>query len=328
MATIANGESIGLCATDYELLSQLERGLVASAPDFSDGMGLTERQLACRIKHLEKNGIAQTLPLTSIEASGQKIAHFFICVSNRTAEDVANEIANLHSMIVVASLRDKYHLMASALISEDHSSYQALRELSVIPGIANVKIELVLHQVVNHIGHIRFAGAKARSPTIHPKPEMAVGFANGSMDALDVGLVTQLQEGSRVSNRKIAQKFDVTEGAVRYRIKKLQERNLLKFVPAFDPAVLGLCYWSWLQFDIQPEYHDEVLATIRSCSWIKYLAVTTGVKSLACLALTRSEKHLAAIVENEIRKLPGVRSVFESQLTANHKLDKRWGSFS
>ena len=313
---------------DYAILWQLEKGAIPSSRFFSEGTGLTQHQVRRRIKVLEQNNIVHTLALNNIEASGQNLAHYFIRVKNRAVREVANDVARLGSTVMIARLRSDYHLLATARTSEKYSPYRVLETLSGIPGISTVCTELVLRPIVNQMSHICFGGSQGAGFAKEFKSELATDIDESLMDDLDFSIVAHLQKTGWTSNRKIAKKCGVTEGAIRYRIGKLQEKNLLQFVTSFDPGVLGLKYWSWLRVNVHPEKLDGVIETLKESRWSKYLAVTTGQKSLTCLALTRGKRELEVIIDNKVRVLPGVNDISASQLVSNYKLDKRWGWFS
>ena len=308
---------------DSAILWQVERNVLPGTANSSE---FTQHQLTRKIRALEKRNLVQTLPLINMEACGQGLAHYFIRVSERSVTEVAKELASLCSTLVVAGLDKRCHLLVTARISDDNSAHQVLEELSEIPGIVTVSSELVLRPVLNHISHVRLAGPRHINVLNEQQSELSGGVAK-VMDEIDLGIIKRLQDGGRVSKRTIAKDLGVSEGAIRYRIKKLEEKNLLKFVLTFDPRVLGLNHWAWLQLEVDPSMQNDVLSALQDCYWTKYLAVTTGAKSLACLALTESKAELDAVIANEVGRMPGVRDLTVSRINANYKIDKRWGSF-
>lgn len=319
----SNRRTYSLNEMDCAFLWQVERNTL---PSTARSSGPTPHLIASQIRGLEKRNLAQTMALININESGQDLAHFSIRVTDRPIFDVARDVSRLCSTLVVVSLDNHCRLMATARISNENSAHQVLEELSAIPGISTVCSELVLRQIVNHISHIRLKDDPEANPVSESSTELSGSVAKG-MDELDLGIIDRLQRDRRMSNRRVAEELGVTEGAIRYRIKKLEENNLLKFVLNFDPKILGLSHWAWLKLEVHPSMQNDVISALQNCCWTKYLAVTTGAKSLACLALTKSKSELDAIINNEVKTIPGVQGLSVSKINGSYKLDKRWGSF-
>lgn len=66
-------------------------------------------------------------------------------------------------------------------------------------------------------------------------------------DAIDQKILTMLQEDARVSNAEIARRLDMAASGIHERIKKLEERGVLRgFTTLMDPRALDLGLLAYL----------------------------------------------------------------------------------
>ena len=320
------GTSLQLDRLDYTILHQMEQSTLLASNNCCERAGVPAHQITSRIRRLEQNNVVRTQALLNIDACGQTLAHFYIRVGNRSISKVAREVARLPATLAVAITRRNSHILATARVSAQSSCHELMEKISLISGVSSVSSELVLRQIVTHINHTRLESVPSAGDHREQADEPTASF-EGLLDELDIGIVNHLQKNPHLSNRKIADEMGVSEGSIRYRLKKLQDRNLLKFVSTIDPNILGLNYWAWLKLKVVPQRLNDIVSLLKDSDWSKYIAVTTGDESLVCLALTGSGGELDSLVSGELLPFPGIRSVSASQVIANYKLDKRWGYF-
>ncbi len=318
--------SIRLDRVDFAILQQMEQSALLAGNSCWERTGVPQHQITSRIRKLEKKNVLRTQALLNIDACGQDLAHFYIRVSDRSISQVARDVARLPATLTVAVTRRNGHILASARVSRQSSCHDLIEAISLIEGVSSVSSEMVLRQIVTHINHTRLETLSSAEDAGPLSEDLCESFG-GLLDELDTAIVTRLQKDSKSSNRKIAEQLGVSEGAIRYRLKKLQERNLLRFVTTVDPNILGLNHWAWLKLDVSPRRRNEVIALLKDSDCSKYIAVTTGSDALVCLTLTGNSRELNAFIDDELLAFEGVRSVSAAPIIATHKFDQRWGCF-
>jgi Lrp/AsnC family transcriptional regulator, regulator for asnA, asnC and gidA len=67
-------------------------------------------------------------------------------------------------------------------------------------------------------------------------PKEKVTMTTSTMDALDFGIVRELQDDGRRAFREIARNLSVPEATVRTRVKRLQDQGVLQILAFTDPS--------------------------------------------------------------------------------------------
>ena len=78
------------------------------------------------------------------------------------------------------------------------------------------------------------------------------------LDELDRKIVGILQYDGRIPYTTIAEKLDVTEGAVRRRVKRMMESGKLQIVAVAEPEELGLTEGGMIGINIEANKISEV----------------------------------------------------------------------
>ena len=144
-------------------------------------------------------------------------------------------------------------------------------------------------------------------------------MAISSLDALDYGIVRELQEDGRRAFREVARNLDVPEATIRARVKRLQEMGTLQILAFIDPSKLGYAKLALLFVNVIPQEHERVVDTLGRWSEVSYLSTTLGNADVCAQVLCRDEQSLWALQQN-VRALPGVLEVRTTQEVEVHKI--------
>jgi DNA-binding Lrp family transcriptional regulator len=314
-----------LAGVDLQIVEELERDPLANNQVLADRLGLTRSQLLTRLRRITSANVAHVLGVTDLEAAGQSVVYAMVQVRGRSTDEVALQVAELPATMAVSSLVGPSDLLVVARRRPWETADTFLRELSAVPGVGGLRYELVLDILGGRVNRISFvAGAQTKSvPEL--KASMEAELATGLMDDLDLSIVAELQADGRKGSREIARNYGVTEGAIRYRLKNLNSRGLLRSVTAVDPEALGLSCWAHVEMEVDPQALFDVASAFYQRPWNEFLTLMTGETNLHCTVLVESELHLHQLLTEEIRSMPGVRRAVSSQMVRNYKVDTRWG---
>jgi Lrp/AsnC family transcriptional regulator, regulator for asnA, asnC and gidA len=150
-------------------------------------------------------------------------------------------------------------------------------------------------------------------------PKEKITMTTSTMDALDFGIVRELQDDGRRAFREIARNLSVPEATVRTRVKRLQDQGVLQILAFTDPSKWGQSKLALFFVDIAPDDHAQVVETLEKWSEVSYLSTTTGSADLCVQVLCRDDQGLWA-VQQRVRSLPGVRAVRVLQEIKVHKI--------
>ncbi|MEM0332989.1 MAG: Lrp/AsnC family transcriptional regulator [Candidatus Aenigmatarchaeota archaeon] len=126
-------------------------------------------------------------------------------------------------------------------------------------------------------------------------------------DNKDIEILRILQKNSRTKYTKIAQILNITEAAIRKRVKKLlKEKIIRKFTIDIDYNLLEykLCF---IGLDIDKDYIFEVIKKIPKNENIKAIYISYGDHNLMIEFLYKNSSEL----NNFIEKLKNIRGVLK-----------------
>lgn len=125
----------------------------------------------------------------------------------------------------------------------------------------------------------------------------------------DIDLIKILKEDARTPFTRIAEKFGVSETAIRKRVKKLLNKGVIKrFTIEVDPKKLGFEVTALIGVDTEPEAFISVIEKMREIEKVISLYTSTGDHMLLLEGWFKNTEELVKFVE-ELQKIKGVTKV-------------------
>lgn len=145
------------------------------------------------------------------------------------------------------------------------------------------------------------------------------------LDEIDQHLIRELQIDARISNVALAQKVNLTEGAVRRRIDNMIKSGALRIVGVGDPYWLGLRTHAVIGIRIAPGIMDEMLDRLATMREFSYVYQTTGQFDIMAVAFFHSNEQLRDFLTFTLGKLEGVIETQTFLIMKTAKRSFRWG---
>lgn len=144
------------------------------------------------------------------------------------------------------------------------------------------------------------------------------------LDAVDRQLLRMLQADGRSSYAAMAEQVGLSAPAVRLRVQRLQDAGVLQVVAVTDPIVLGYPVMALAAVTVSGDVRPvaDALGAIEN---VIYLVLTSGEQDLVAELVCRSSDELLAVVNEQIRAVPGVVSVRVSPYYGIHTHRFTWG---
>ena len=121
---------------------------------------------------------------------------------------------------------------------------------------------------------------------------------SSSIDNIDEKILVRLQENARMAFRKIAEELDVSESTVFVRVKKLQERGIIRaFTVSLSPNLLGKGLTAFVLIKANPRYYVQVLDTLKKMSDVYAIYDITGDYYAIVKVRTSNREELAKILD-------------------------------
>jgi Lrp/AsnC family transcriptional regulator for asnA, asnC and gidA len=131
-----------------------------------------------------------------------------------------------------------------------------------------------------------------------------------SVDEKDIEIIKMLMDDSRISYTNMAKRLNITEAAVRKRVKNLENRGVIKkYTVEVDSSKLGYNVISLTGVDTEPEMFLEVAKKLKEEDFAKSVYITTGDHMIMVEVWAKDGDELTRIISEKIGRLSGVRKI-------------------
>lgn len=144
------------------------------------------------------------------------------------------------------------------------------------------------------------------------------------LDATSKRIIEQLQEDGRRSYSAIARAVGLSEAAVRQRISRMLEDQVVKIVAVTDPLQLGFPR----QALVHVKADDDLLGTadrLAAIPDVDYCVVTSGQWDIILEVVCEDDDHLLQVI-TQIRSTAGVRETDTLTYLSLRKQEYDWGT--
>jgi Lrp/AsnC family transcriptional regulator for asnA, asnC and gidA len=127
------------------------------------------------------------------------------------------------------------------------------------------------------------------------------------LDDLDKAIIEQLQEDGRRSYGAISRAVGLSEAAVRQRVQRLRESNIIQIVAVTDPLEVGLHRQAMIGIRTEGDIH-RVADKLCAVPEVDYVVSCAGSYDLLVEVVCEDDEHLLELINTSIRAIPGVRT--------------------
>ncbi|WP_189594940.1 Lrp/AsnC family transcriptional regulator [Nocardia cerradoensis] len=231
-----------------------------------------------------------------------------ITVEGRSVREVANEVAALGECVGLATVLGSADLLGYFLVA-DRAELRRLstERLGDVRGIGTVRMDLATDSTVTGLGRRFFL---VRGEPLIRLPEPVI-----ELDDLDTRIVAELLCDGRRSNRHIARKLDVSEGAVRTRLHRMTDSGLFCIEAMIEPTALGLVgALATVRIRADRNRVDRIAEAASRIAGVLLVASVVGDAEMVVAIGAADQFQLLAVIREGIRMLDGVRSVETHQM--------------
>ena len=133
------------------------------------------------------------------------------------------------------------------------------------------------------------------------------------IDIIDVKIVDLLMENGRMNAAEIARQVgDITERAVRYRIKRMEREGVIRICAIPNPKSIGFSVIADVFIEVESSQILEVAQKLVDMECISYVACSIGEKDISVQIFAHNSDEVYAIVTEVIGKIQGVRKTTTS----------------
>jgi Lrp/AsnC family transcriptional regulator, regulator for asnA, asnC and gidA len=155
-------------------------------------------------------------------------------------------------------------------------------------------------------------------------PNRTTGAAP-ALDDVSKRIVELLQEDGRQPFVTIAREVGLSEAAVRQRVQKLIDGDVMQIVAVTDPLQVGFTRQAMVGVRVPGDVR-EVAEALCAMPEVSYVVTTAGSFDLLVEVVCEDDEHLLDIVMHQIRGLPGVGTTEKFVYLKLNKQQYRWGT--
>lgn len=128
------------------------------------------------------------------------------------------------------------------------------------------------------------------------------------LDDIDEEIVLLLQQDGRMSFSDLGNAVGLTSGGARMRVKRLEERGILRVIGVTSAYELGLRSIAMLQIEIDGDI-DEVANRLSDNEGVRYVVLGSGSFSILAEVYAETSADLFSLINRQVRQIPGVLRV-------------------
>ncbi|MCD7101344.1 Lrp/AsnC family transcriptional regulator [Pseudoclavibacter sp. 13-3] len=138
-------------------------------------------------------------------------------------------------------------------------------------------------------------------------------------------IIEHLQEDGRRSYSEIGRQIGLSEAAVRQRVQRLVEGGVIQITAVTDPLQLGFARQAMIGIHAEGDL-EAVAAGLAGIDEVDYVLLTTGRFDLLVETVTADDEEFFTLLNQRIRKVPGVRATETFMYLKLVKQSYKWGT--
>jgi Lrp/AsnC family transcriptional regulator for asnA, asnC and gidA len=128
------------------------------------------------------------------------------------------------------------------------------------------------------------------------------------IDKIDLRIVNLLLEDGRMTASEISrQLMDISERAVRYRIERMVQEDVLKISAVVRPDAFGFMVTADVWMEVESDRIREVAQKMTEFENVTYVACSIGETDVSIQVVGKNTDDIYRFVTEVVRKVPGVR---------------------
>jgi Lrp/AsnC family transcriptional regulator for asnA, asnC and gidA len=143
------------------------------------------------------------------------------------------------------------------------------------------------------------------------------------LDEKDLQIIAALQLNGRANFADLAKGIDLSQAAIRLRVKRLLESDVLEIVAITDPLSIGFTVQAMVGLTVDGDI-EALSSEISARDFAVYVVLTAGRYDMLVEVLCADNEHLVEVM-SDLRALDGVSSVEAQTYLRLTKQTYAWG---
>jgi Lrp/AsnC family transcriptional regulator for asnA, asnC and gidA len=127
-----------------------------------------------------------------------------------------------------------------------------------------------------------------------------------ALDEVSKQLVEELQRDGRRSYAALAETVGLSEAAVRQRVRRLLDENVMQIVAVTDPLTVGFTRQALVGIRADGNLRD-IADKLAGLPELEYVVVCAGSFDILVELVCEDDEHLLRVLDDSVRSIEGVR---------------------
>jgi Lrp/AsnC family transcriptional regulator for asnA, asnC and gidA len=127
-----------------------------------------------------------------------------------------------------------------------------------------------------------------------------------TLDTLDRQIIRHLQEDGRRAYREIGRALGVSEGTIRWRVRRLIDSQALRVVAIADPFRLGYRVLAFVLISVESGAHANVIEALVAFPEVTYVSACAGRYDVYIQVVCRDNDHLFELLTERVPAIGGI----------------------
>jgi len=146
-----------------------------------------------------------------------------------------------------------------------------------------------------------------------------------NLDGVSKTIIELLQQDGRKSYASIAQEVGLSEAAVRQRVQRLLDADVMQIVAVTDPLQVGFQRQAMVGLRVSGDM-TAVADALTKMDEVSYVVTTAGSFDVLAEVVCENDTHLLELLTTRIRPLPGVTATETFVYLKLNKQLYNWGT--
>ena len=152
-----------------------------------------------------------------------------------------------------------------------------------------------------------------------------LGVTEPALDEVNKLIIEQLQHDGRMSYAALAKIVGLSEAAVRQRVQRLLDADVMQIVAVTDPLTLGFTRQVMIGLRVTGDMRP-VADAIAAIPEVDYVVMCAGGYDLLAELVCTDDDHLLQLLNDTIRTIPGVTATETFVYLKLAKQTYAWGT--
>ena len=290
--------------TDSNIVGVLRTNPRITNKDIAERLDIAESTVAQRIRGMAERNVMRVVAQKHVFSDGYAhVVFLFVNTAGRTVQRVGADISRIDGVFGVSQGIGNPDLFVAARAMSMDDAQRISAQTAHIEGVATVETIpcFRIHKLVSTFGDL---ANPSRPPTVNP-------------ESRNDRIFQAFYEDGRQSNREVSRQLDISEGAIRQRLKALQQSGEMQFQVVCNPQALGLHTTAIMRIATAAKETGKVLERVVALESARFVGEVAGTANVFALLITPDNQSLGDITDNELMSMPGVREVDAQILVAN-----------